>query len=301
MKNVEILDRVSLRRLDTGADGSRIETAHAIHVPDEKPLVMRAGRYVLAMGGVETTRMLLLSADERKHREGLGNMEGQLGRWFSDHFHPYVTIDAGRHVGVRLGFETMVSEHFRTQIDRAVRAGFLLLGAPAMDWFPVGDEATTWSLHDSRLSLEEVRERLPRMATISGMTELEGKGVIELDEKERDSFGAPVARITMNLSDWDRSSLNLFGEVTSKLADAMNAAGMSDVSSYLDMGYHPSGATAMAQSPEDGVCDPNLKVFGLDNLYLVSNSVFPHMGANPPTLTIAALALRLAAHLEGRA
>ncbi len=56
----------------------------------------------------------------------------------------------------------------------------------------------------------------------------------------------------------------------------------------------------MARTPDGGVCDPNLKVFGLDNLYLVSNSVFPHMGANPPTLTIAALALRLAAHLEGR-
>jgi choline dehydrogenase-like flavoprotein len=63
---------------------------------------------------------------------------------------------------------------------------------------------------------------------------------------------------------------------------------------------HPSGATAIGTSPDDGVCDSNLKVFGVDNLHLVSNSVFPHMGANPPTLTIAALALRLAAHLGDR-
>jgi choline dehydrogenase-like flavoprotein len=55
----------------------------------------------------------------------------------------------------------------------------------------------------------------------------------------------------------------------------------------------------MADSPDEGVCDRDLRVFGLDNLYIVSNSVFPHMGANPPTLTIIALALRLAAHLEG--
>ncbi len=58
-------------------------------------------------------------------------------------------------------------------------------------------------------------------------------------------------------------------------------------------------STAMASNPDKGVCDQNLKVFGLENLYVVSNSVFPHMGANPPTLTIAALALRLASHLEG--
>ncbi len=56
----------------------------------------------------------------------------------------------------------------------------------------------------------------------------------------------------------------------------------------------------MGTSPDDGVCDTNLKVFGVDNLYLVGNAVFPHMGANPPTLTIVALALRLAAHLEGK-
>jgi choline dehydrogenase-like flavoprotein len=81
----------------------------------------------------------------------------------------------------------------------------------------------------------------------------------------------------------------------------MGAKHVSGVSSELGMGYHPSGASAMASTPDSGVCDPDLKVFGLENLYLVGNSVFPHMGANPPTLTIAALALRLAAHLRGRA
>lgn len=82
----------------------------------------------------------------------------------------------------------------------------------------------------------------------------------------------------------------------------MGAKTVSDIPPpEFGLGYHPSGATAMAKSPDEGVCDPNLKVFGLENLYLVGNSVFPHMGANPPTLTIVALALRLAVHLEGRA
>ncbi len=56
----------------------------------------------------------------------------------------------------------------------------------------------------------------------------------------------------------------------------------------------------MAENPDKGVCDTDLKVFGLNNLYLASNSVFPHMGPNPSTLTIVGLALRLAYHLEGR-
>jgi choline dehydrogenase-like flavoprotein len=132
------------------------------------------------------------------------------------------------------------------------------------------------------------------------MTELSGKGTLELDNSKHDAFGSPVAKITMKLTDWDRRSLQKFAKLAPEIADAMRAKNVSEISSELGLGYHPSGATAMAKTPDDGVCDSNLKVFGLDNLYLVSNSVFPHMGANPPTLTIVALALRLASYLEGR-
>ena len=132
------------------------------------------------------------------------------------------------------------------------------------------------------------------------MTELEGEGTLELDESELDTFDAPVAKVTMKLTEWDRRANAVFSDLASKLGDAMDAEKISEVTpDGFGLGYHPSGATAMASNPDEGVCDENLKVFGLDNLYVVSNSVFPHMGANPPTLTIAALAQRLAAHLEG--
>ncbi|MBM3673941.1 MAG: hypothetical protein FJW88_03135 [Actinobacteria bacterium] len=43
--------------------------------------------------------------------------------------------------------------------------------------------------------------------------------------------------------------------------------------------------------------DQDLKVFGTANLYVASSSVFPTAGISNPTLTIVALALRLADHL----
>ena len=213
---------------------------------------------------------------------------------------PWVTFDAGRHVGGRLGFETMVTDHYRAQQDRRERPTFWMLASPAMDWFPVGIEATAWATNDNTLSMEALRESIPRMVTLSGMVELAGNGMLELDESVQDEFGSPVAKVTMTLTEWDRRSVEDMAAVASRIADAMgarNAAGISPPDSGL--GYHPSGATAMAESADDGVCDPDLKVFGLDNLHLVSSSVFPHQAANPPTLTIIALALRLAAHLEG--
>ena len=103
------------------------------------------------------------------------------------------------------------------------------------------------------------------------------------------------------MTEWDRRGLTKVAELAFKVGESMGAINGSKFIEEEELwGVHPSGATAMATNPDDGVCDKNLKVFGLDNLYLVSNSVFPHMGSNPATLTIAALALRLAAHFEGK-
>ncbi len=300
LENVTILPDVSLRKLETGSNGQKIEAAHLISTKEGEKIVVKAENFILSMGGVETPRMLLLSADGSVHKNGLGNMGGQLGKKFNDHLFPYVTMDLGRHVGSRPGFETMISDHLRVNFNRREQPGIIILGSPSMDWFPVGNEAVTWSIKDDELSLEDVRENIPQLTTISLMTELEGEGALELDESALDTFGAPVAKVTMKLTEWDRRANAVFPELASKLGDTMDAEKISEVTpDGFGLGYHPSGATAMASNPDEGVCDENLKVFGLDNLYVVSNSVFPHMGANPPTLTIAALAQRLAAHLEG--
>ena len=55
----------------------------------------------------------------------------------------------------------------------------------------------------------------------------------------------------------------------------------------------------MSEIPTHGVVDPNCRVHGLANLYLAGSSVFPTVGFANPTLTIVALALRLADHLNG--
>ena len=122
-----------------------------------------------------------------------------------------------------------------------------------------------------------------------------------LDNSEFDAFGSAVAKITIKLTDWDSRGPGKLIELAPEIAEAMEARNVSAIIPQgYGLGYHPSGATAMAKNPDEGVCDPDLKVFGLDNLHLVSNSVFPHMGSNPPTLTIVALALRLAAHFNGK-
>jgi choline dehydrogenase-like flavoprotein len=56
----------------------------------------------------------------------------------------------------------------------------------------------------------------------------------------------------------------------------------------------------MADDPAHGVVDRDCRVHGLENLYVAGSSVFPTSGTAGPTLTIVALAVRLADHLRDR-
>lgn len=61
---------------------------------------------------------------------------------------------------------------------------------------------------------------------------------------------------------------------------------------------HHMGTTRMHPDPALGVVDENCRVHSVANLYITGSAVFPTGGANNPTLTIVALALRLAAHIK---
>ena len=54
----------------------------------------------------------------------------------------------------------------------------------------------------------------------------------------------------------------------------------------------------MQQDPNKGVVDENCRVHGTTDLYVAGCSVFPTGGTFNPTLTIVALALRLADHVK---
>lgn len=66
------------------------------------------------------------------------------------------------------------------------------------------------------------------------------------------------------------------------------------------LGGHHMGTARMAASERRGVVDENCGVFGVPNLYIASSAVFPTSSHANPTLTIVALAVRLAAHLQSQ-
>ncbi len=63
-------------------------------------------------------------------------------------------------------------------------------------------------------------------------------------------------------------------------------------------GYHHLGTTRMSADPNRGVVDSNCTVHNYANLHIAGSSVFATGGWANPTLTILALSLRLAEHLD---
>ncbi len=119
-----------------------------------------------------------------------------------------------------------------------------------------------------------------------------------------DELGVPRCELHWELSDIDRRSVvtavELFGAEVA-------ATGVGRVRMLLDEtddwppdlrgGFHHMGTTRMSRAPEDGVVDADCQVHTVEHLYVAGSSVFSTAGSGTPTLTIVALALRLADHL----
>jgi len=62
-------------------------------------------------------------------------------------------------------------------------------------------------------------------------------------------------------------------------------------------GIHQNGTTRIANTPEEGVVDKDLKLFGTQNVFVCSSSAFPTSGQANPTFFLGVFAVRLANHL----
>lgn len=70
------------------------------------------------------------------------------------------------------------------------------------------------------------------------------------------------------------------------------------IAASVPLGGHHIGTARMGRNAHEGVVDTNCAVFDTPNLYIASSAVFPTSSHANPTLTIVALALRLATHLK---
>ncbi len=123
---------------------------------------------------------------------------------------------------------------------------------------------------------------------------------------EKDRLGQNLAKLDWRLSPIDKHSLRRTLEI---IAVELGRAGLGRLRigiddddttwpSDLEGAWHHIGTTRMSDDPKKGVVDKNCRAHGISNLYITGSSVFPTSGSGTPTLTLVALALRLADHIK---
>jgi hypothetical protein len=124
---------------------------------------------------------------------------------------------------------------------------------------------------------------------------------------DRDMFGQRRVHVDWRLSDTDGQTAKRALELA---AQEFGRLGLGRCRINFDFGKdahwpsnmiascHHSGTARMADTPTRGVVDANCRVHSVDNLYVAGSAVFPTAGYANPTLTIVALAQRLAEYLE---
>jgi choline dehydrogenase-like flavoprotein len=294
-KGATVIDRATVAELDHGPD--RIEAARYA-TPDGEYHRQEADAFVLAAGGVETPRLLLLSESEH-YPDGLANSSGLVGKYFMDHLFAGMggRIDEETRQN-HVGFLTSESHQFYDEADADVgpfKLEFFNYAGPSpVDQALRGDE---WgddlldSLRDSygtHVAVGALVEQLPREDSYVG-----------LDPEETDHLGNPVPDVHWNVGDRALRTIERANEIQRSILEELDAdiewtAGPDSTGPA----YHHTGTTRMGTDPAESVVTPDLRTHDLENCWIASSSAFPTGGAANPTLTIAALALRAAERVD---
>lgn len=123
----------------------------------------------------------------------------------------------------------------------------------------------------------------------------------------RDVLGCPTLEVHWR---WSRSDAEQVARAQDIMASEFRGSGLGEFEISTKDGlpdlvrpsgsHHLMGTTRMHEDPKLGVVDADCRVHGLTNLFVAGSSVFPTGGYANPTLTIVALALRLADHLKSQ-
>jgi glucose dehydrogenase len=121
---------------------------------------------------------------------------------------------------------------------------------------------------------------------------------ITLSKSRRDLFGRPIGHLIFNYAEEDRVLLDQMRTLIRGWLPQIGATRVFEAE--VAWSRHHQGACRMGQNPRTSVVDRNLRVHESPNLYVCGSEVFATGGGMQPSLSIAALALRLADHVLQR-
>jgi choline dehydrogenase-like flavoprotein len=358
---VRVVSHAQVVRVLRSDDGGRIAALEFV-ARDGRHQRVRAQRFVLALGGIETVRLLWASDPSGT---GYGNHSDCLGRYYTCHLEnvigtvrPAAAAPAPDFERTRDGVyarrklqlgaavqrrERLLNIAFRLHYPNVADAAhgsavlsavylakralvpeyrrILVHGADAGDWPAHLRNVVAGAPSLARFGLRWMgrrvlaRRKLPYVLVGNA----DGSYPIEFNAEqtplpdsritlgtERDAYGMPRVHVHWRCCEHDIESIcRAYRVLRDGLAAQAGVALALDfdalpeqVRGSVPVGGHHLGGARMADTPARGVVDTDGAVFGLPNLYVAGAAVFPTSGHANPTLTITAMAIRLAHHLK---
>ena len=307
-----VIDRAPVQELVTD-DAGRVEAARYA-TPDGETHSQTAREFVLACGGIETPRLLLMSRST-DHPDGLANSSGLVGRYFTEH----LFCGAGGLLDERtrqnhVGFITSECHQFYDEPGQAtegteggIPGGDADLGPMKLEFFnyagpsPVELALSADEFGDELLdSLQDAYGNNIAMGGLVGQLPRK-ENRITLDTSRTDDHGNPVPDITWSLDARTERTIRRANEIQHAILEELGVdIGWTVGPENTGPAFHHMGTTRMGTDPAESVVNPQLRTHDVPNLSVASSSVFVTPGALNPTLTIAALSLKCADHVDER-
>jgi len=258
------------------------------------------GIYVLAAHAIESARLLLLSnATDRSGQIGRNLMDHPAGTIVGQAPDPWYTF---RGPPVTSGIDEWRDGPFRS----SSAAWKISLGNDGYGRFRSPETAVKNWLAEGLIGgglRKKISDEGARMFRLSwGVEQLpDAANRVTLSENV-DALGLRKATLSYSIDDYTRAGI---ADVRKKgrLLLERGAVGSieidSDPNAYSGSG-HIMGTCRMAADASSGVVDADCQSFEYEGLFIVGSAVFPTVGTANPTLTVAALALRAAEHIQRR-
>jgi glucose dehydrogenase len=290
-----------VHRIETDAN-HRVSTVHFLR-PDGSTGSAAGRIVVVAANAIETPKLLLMSRGQRTPH-GVANSSNTVGHYLMGQ------IDQGTRGLTKAPIYPyrgpVLTSGIREFRDGPFRSKHSAVGTSLSNegWGHArGPQATALKLIDQGLRGERLQDgiawRSQRQLTLGSTAETlpDSTNRIVPDETRRDAIGIPRPRIHYRIDDYAKAGLNLAIRRHEAIFNALQSAEVETFPMVTGSGT-VLGTARMGDDHRQSVVDRDLRAHDHSNLFIVGGMVFPTAGVNPPTLTIAALALRASAQIK---
>ena len=256
---------------------------------------MQKARVVCVAGNSIESPRLLLNSESEMFPDGIANSSGMVGKNYMRHMtgSVYATFDkpVNMHRGTTMA--GIIQDESRHDPSRGFVGGYemetLSLGVPFMAAFL---DPGSWGRSFSS-ALDQYQNMAGMWLVGEDMPQESNR--ITLHKTEKDQYGLPAPNVHFDDHANDIKMRNHAYRQGSALYDAVGAIRTFPTPPYPST--HNMGTNRMSEKPKDGVVNRWGQTHDISNLFVSDGSVFTTGGAENPTLTIMALALRQADYI----